>query len=149
MRNEKNIEKRTTEGIQRARGKPFGPRRNIYNQSEGFAMYRKVMLSLTLLCLILLTLIAWEVGVFTAIAGLPFFPLVEKIVVNTINEQIQNIAQFFVYFKTFEMRKIKKYIDFHLGTNRIFCAFFQICSFIGKCLFFWCGLQYHFRCYYL
>jgi hypothetical protein len=33
--------------------------------------------------LILLTLIAWEVGVFTAIAGLPFFPLVEKIVVNT------------------------------------------------------------------
>ena len=33
--------------------------------------------------MILLTLIAWEVGVFTAIAGLPFFPLVEKIVVNT------------------------------------------------------------------
>lgn len=46
-------------------------------------MYRKVMLSLTLLCLILLTLIAWKVGVFTAIADLPFFPLVEKIVANT------------------------------------------------------------------
>ena len=46
------------------------------------------------------------------------------------NPSILNIAQFFVYFETFEMRKIKKYIDFHLGTNRIFCAFFQICSFI-------------------
>ena len=46
-------------------------------------MYRKVMLSLTLLCLILLTLIAWKVGVFTTIAGLPFFPLVEKIITNT------------------------------------------------------------------
>lgn len=46
-------------------------------------MYRKVMLSLTLLCLTLLTLIAWEVGVFMAIAGLPSFPLVEKIVANT------------------------------------------------------------------
>ena len=30
---------------------------------------------------------------------------------NTINEQIQNIAQFFTYFETFEMRKIKKYIE--------------------------------------
>lgn len=46
-------------------------------------MYRKVMLSLTLLCLTLLTLIARKVGVFTAIAGLRFFPLVEKIVTNT------------------------------------------------------------------
>lgn len=45
-------------------------------------MYRKVMFSLTLLCLILLLLIAWENGVFTAIAGLSFFPLVEKIVAN-------------------------------------------------------------------
>lgn len=51
--------------------------------SEGKFMYRKVMLSLTLLCLILLTLIAWKVGVFTAIAELPFFSLVEKIVANT------------------------------------------------------------------
>ncbi len=45
-------------------------------------MYRKVMLSLTLLCLSLLSLIAWKVGVFATIAGLPFFPLVEKIVEN-------------------------------------------------------------------
>jgi len=36
-------------------------------------MYRKVMLSLTLLCLILLTLIAWKVDVFTTTARLPFF----------------------------------------------------------------------------
>lgn len=36
-----------------------------------------------LLSLILLSLIAWQVGVFTAIAGLSFFPLVEKIVANT------------------------------------------------------------------
>ena len=36
-----------------------------------------------LLSLILLSLIAWKVGVFTAIVGLPFFPLVEKIVTNT------------------------------------------------------------------
>ena len=50
--------------------------------------------------------------------------------IQAINEQIQNIAQFFAYFETFEMGKIKKYMDFHLGTNRIFCAFFQICSFI-------------------
>lgn len=57
-------------------------RKNIYNQSEGFAVYRKVILLLILLCLILLTLIAWKVGVFTAIAGLPFFPLVEKIAAN-------------------------------------------------------------------
>ena len=33
--------------------------------------------------MILLSLIAWKVGVFTAIVGLPFFPLVEKIVTNT------------------------------------------------------------------
>ena len=46
-------------------------------------MYRKVMFSLMLLSLILLSLIAWKVGVFTAIVGLPFFPLVEKIVTNT------------------------------------------------------------------
>ena len=45
-------------------------------------MYRKVMLSLTLLCLILLLLIAWKVGVFTAITDLSFFPLVEKILEN-------------------------------------------------------------------
>lgn len=45
-------------------------------------MYRKVMFSLTLLSLILLSLIAWKVGVFTAIASLQFFPLVEKIVKN-------------------------------------------------------------------
>ena len=83
MRNEKSVEKRTSEGFQRASGKPLGLRKNVYNQSEGFVMYRKVMLSLILLCLILLTLIAWKVGVFTAIAGLPFFPLVEKIVANT------------------------------------------------------------------
>lgn len=43
-------------------------------------MYRKVMLSL---CLILLLLIAWKIGVFTAITGLSFFPLVEKIAANT------------------------------------------------------------------
>lgn len=36
-----------------------------------------------LLSLILLSLIAWKVGVFTAIVGLPFFSLVEKIVTNT------------------------------------------------------------------
>lgn len=41
------------------------------------------MFSLMLLSLILLSLIAWKVGVFTAIVGLPFFPLVEKIVTNT------------------------------------------------------------------
>ena len=69
----KRVEKRTSEEIKRASGKSFGPRKNSYNQSEGFAMYRKVMLSLTLLCLILLTLVAWKVGAFTAIAGLPFF----------------------------------------------------------------------------
>lgn len=36
-----------------------------------------------LLSLILLSLIAWKVGVFTAIADLSFFSLVEKIVANT------------------------------------------------------------------
>ena len=46
-------------------------------------MYRKVILSLTLLSLIVLLLIAWKVGVFTAIAGLSFFPLIEKIAANT------------------------------------------------------------------
>ncbi len=46
-------------------------------------MYRKVMLSLILLCLILLLLIVWKIGVFTAITGLSFFPLVEKIAANT------------------------------------------------------------------
>ena len=46
-------------------------------------MYRKVMFLLTLLSLILLLLIAWKVGVFTAIVDLPFFPMVEKLVTNT------------------------------------------------------------------
>ena len=46
-------------------------------------MYRKVIFSLTLLSLIVLSLIAWKVGVFMAIASLSFFPLVEKIATNT------------------------------------------------------------------
>lgn len=46
-------------------------------------MYRKVMLSLTLLSLILLSLIAWKVGVFKEIADLPFSKLVDKMVDNT------------------------------------------------------------------
>ena len=33
-------------------------------------------------------------------------------VVLSINEQIQNIAQFFARFETFSIRKIKKYLDF-------------------------------------
>ena len=41
------------------------------------------MFLLTLLSLILLLLIAWKVGVFTAIVDLPFFPMVEKLVTNT------------------------------------------------------------------
>ena len=46
-------------------------------------MYRKVMLSLTLLSLILLSLIAWKVGVFKEIADLPFSTLVSNMVRNT------------------------------------------------------------------
>jgi hypothetical protein len=46
-------------------------------------MYRKAMLSLTVICLILLSLIAWKVGVFTMIVSTPFFPLAERIVTNT------------------------------------------------------------------
>ena len=46
-------------------------------------MYRKVMLSLTLLSLMLLSLIAWKVGVFKEIAGLPLSTLVDKMVDNT------------------------------------------------------------------
>ena len=46
-------------------------------------MYRKVMLSLTLLSLILLSLIAWKVGVFKEIADLPLSTLVDKMVDNT------------------------------------------------------------------
>lgn len=46
-------------------------------------MYRKVMLSLTLLSLILLSLIAWKVGIFKEIADLPLPTLVDKIVGNT------------------------------------------------------------------
>ena len=46
-------------------------------------MYRKVMLSLTVICLILLSLIAWKVGVFTMIVSTPFFSLAERIVTNT------------------------------------------------------------------
>lgn len=45
-------------------------------------MYRKVMFSMTLVCLILLSLIAWKVGVFTAIANTAVFPLIKKIINN-------------------------------------------------------------------
>lgn len=41
------------------------------------------MLSLTLLSLILLSLIAWKVGVFKEIADLPLSTLVDKMVDNT------------------------------------------------------------------
>ena len=60
-------------------------------------MYRKVMLSLTLLSLILLSLIAWKVGVFKEIADLPFSTLVSNMVRNT-------------YFSGMAMNAFKIYI---------------------------------------
>lgn len=42
----------------------------------------------------------------------------------TINEQIQNVAQFFVCFETFRMRKIKKY-GFMLGNKLKFLFIFS------------------------
>lgn len=45
-------------------------------------MYKKVMFWLTLLCLILLILIAQKVGVFAVIVDTDFFVLVEKITKN-------------------------------------------------------------------
>lgn len=49
-------------------------------------MYRKVMLSLTVLSLILLSLIAWKVGVFKEIADLSFSTLVSNMVRNNISK---------------------------------------------------------------
>lgn len=46
-------------------------------------MYRKVMFSLAVVNLILLSLIALKIGVFTAIASTAFFPLVKSIITNT------------------------------------------------------------------
>ena len=46
-------------------------------------MYRKVMFTLIILCLILLMAIAWKLEVFHVIAVMPFFSLVKAVVSNS------------------------------------------------------------------
>ena len=58
-----------------ATGTPQVYCKNIKELSGKISMYKKVMLVLVLLCLILLSMIAWKVGVFAGIANL-FDPMV-------------------------------------------------------------------------
>ena len=75
-------------------------------------MYRKVMLFLTVVCLILLSLIAWKVGVFNTIAGTAFFPLINKVVTNTYFSSIScSIIAVIVIYKWqvwYSKRKLKQ-----------------------------------------
>lgn len=80
--------------------------------NEGQIMYRKVMLFLTVVCLILLFLIAWKVGVFNTIAGTAFFPLINKVVTNTYFSSIScSIIAVIVIYKWqvwYSKRKLKQ-----------------------------------------